>query len=282
MKSIKCLITSGCSLSEKSLYAKTWPFWLKDYFDPDEFLNTGRSSSGNEYIARKAIYSVSESLKKHKPEDITVLIMWSTLSRKAFIVDDSNILNVERMRRDREGNYPDCHTYQGSDIKNVPVVNTKEPSWIWFNAHWNDEPIQDWYINYDNIHQQLERTVWDMLQVQNYCNIHGVSYYWMSVNGSFEHEYNLIKSMGYDTNYVDYLIESLDKTLCIDKDIAHWVKSNCPENMPSDDETHPLSEGHKEYTKSVIVPFLEQRFKRSELIEEKIKLMKERDPYKYN
>ena len=76
------IITSGCSFT---LGDGTWPYHInqKKY---GSVANVGDTGAGNSYISRSVIWEVNDQLKKGKnPNDITVLIMWSGVSRKEFL-----------------------------------------------------------------------------------------------------------------------------------------------------------------------------------------------------
>ena len=88
----KLLITSGCSFSEcihyeNPAFKKNWPIHLAESlkeFGYTEHISLGLPSQGNGLISRGIIYNVIEALKKYKPEDILVGVMWSGSNRHDY------------------------------------------------------------------------------------------------------------------------------------------------------------------------------------------------------
>tara|TARA_B100002019_G_scaffold174112_1_gene150531 strand:+ start:393 stop:1340 length:948 start_codon:yes stop_codon:yes gene_type:complete len=75
------IITSGCSFT---LGDGTWPWHIDEKYG--FIANVGNTGAGNSYISRSVIWEVNDQLKKGKsPNDISVLIMWSGISRKEFL-----------------------------------------------------------------------------------------------------------------------------------------------------------------------------------------------------
>lgn len=251
--STKSLLTSGCSFSEHFNHwstKRTWPAFLQDYFpNGTEFVHTGMGSTGNDLIARKGIFMCSNALKEYKHDQIVLLLMWSGLARKAILSDNrTNIIRAEHFRKSHNSLVPS----QGSNYANE-LLDTNTPSWVWFNPSWlNDPGVADWYIKYDNDHQQFDATLWNMLQVQNFCKLHNIQYHWMTMNNELD---NFISMYG-NNFYSLYLIEQLDMSNRISMHGEYeWILSNHPDKF-LEDKMHPSPEGHKLFTNDVIVPYL--------------------------
>jgi hypothetical protein len=73
----KKLIASGCSFTFEPW---SWPTPTSQLLNMD-LINVGMGSQGNGLISKKIIYTVDKELKKTKPEDILVGIMWSGIDR---------------------------------------------------------------------------------------------------------------------------------------------------------------------------------------------------------
>ncbi len=250
---VKALLTSGCSFSEhftKWSTKRTWPAFVADHFvNSDLILHTGMGSTGNDLIARKAVFMCSQALEKYAGNEIVLLLMWSGLARKAFLTDNrTNIFTAEHFRSAHDT----ITISQGSNYLNE-IVDTNQPSWIWFNPSWlNDPGVNNWYVDYDNDHQQFDATLWNMLQVQNFCKLHGIQYHWMTMNNELD---RFIDMYG-ENFYSSYLIKQLDMTnrVCTLGEYE-WTLQHHPDKF-LEDKMHPSPDAHELFTESVIVPYL--------------------------
>ena len=94
---IKHLITGGCSFSLYSIPHENWlePLtnWLKIKNPNLTHNHTGYSSQGQELIQKKVTLSIIEALESGlKPEEIFVVVMWSGTFRKAWYIDNPNVI----------------------------------------------------------------------------------------------------------------------------------------------------------------------------------------------
>lgn len=206
-------------------------------------------STGNDLIARKGIYMCSRALKECAGDQIVLLLMWSGLARKAMLTDNrTNIMRADHFRRSQDM----VISRQGSNYLNEPL-DVHAPSWVWFNPSWHSDPgVEDWYIKYDNDYQQFDSTLWNMLQVQNFCKLHNIQYHWMTMNNELD---RFIYMYG-NNFYSEYLIDQLDMSnrICSQGEYE-WVLANHPDKF-LEDQMHPSPEAHKLFTQSVIVPYL--------------------------
>lgn len=254
--STKSLLTSGCSFSEhfnQWSTKRTWPAFLQDYFaNTVSVLHTGMGGTGNDLIARKAIFMCADAVKQHRGDEIVLLLMWSGLARKAMLTDNrTNIVKAENFRRAHDT----LTVCQGSDYLNNPL-DVHTPSWIWFNPSWTNDPgVEDWYVKYDNDYQQFDATLWNMLQVQNFCKVHNIQYHWMTMNNELD---RFIYMYG-NSFYSSHLIEQLDMSnrICAQGEFE-WITDHHPDKF-LEDLMHPTPEGHKLFTDSVVVPYLRNR-----------------------
>jgi hypothetical protein len=92
---IKLIITGGCSFSDQySIF--TWPILLQQRvqskYPKIKFRHTGMASQGQELIQKKISIALIEELENYKPNEILVLPMWSGTERKAFWIDNPEIV----------------------------------------------------------------------------------------------------------------------------------------------------------------------------------------------
>jgi hypothetical protein len=85
---VKHILTFGCSFTANP---PCWPYRLREITKPNiRHYNFGKDSVGNGYISRKVIYTLSQlESKKIKPEEVLVLVMWSSPFRSEYYIDDS-------------------------------------------------------------------------------------------------------------------------------------------------------------------------------------------------
>lgn len=237
----KVLIASGCSFTFEKW---NWPGHLSTYVGI-EVINVGMGSQGNGLISRKLIYAVENALKKYKPEEILVGVMWSGTDRTEY------------------------HTYDGSDvlhwgfktldpnIKNPTNVVNGEYNWRIMNHHWNNKESLNYYENFHTAIYGMVSTIEHVLRIQWYLKHLGIDYFMstymdifsdkvLTENGEIKH---LFKMINFET--------FLPVTGCYE-----WVKENHPEiGLPSNDKTatHPTSLGHQKFSEEVIVPYLKEK-----------------------
>jgi|APGre2960657423_1045063.scaffolds.fasta_scaffold05157_2 hypothetical protein len=99
---MKHIVVSGCSFTNNfrcnldderrwerdSIEDWTWAHWLQNYLKDTHILhNYGTITNDNKTIVRSIIYKVTDLLKEGvKPEDISVVAQWTTLTRNSFFV----------------------------------------------------------------------------------------------------------------------------------------------------------------------------------------------------
>lgn len=194
------LITSGCSFSH-SKNPVTWSHMLSNAnLRFDEQYHEGYPSIGNELISRRALHRCTEHLDKK----ITLVVMWSTINRKSFLTDNSVNLSPSMIHE----------YYSQLETPLVPFTNgidynnqQTDPSWCTLNSDIGSLPEHtSWYLNYDNVHQQLESTLWNMLCVQLFCEKHNIEYYFTNITEDFQIQVTRLK----DYFYANYLRNQID------------------------------------------------------------------------
>ncbi len=108
---MKHIVVSGCSFTNnfrinirderdwktEPIQDWTWAYWLQDSLkNTHELHNYGTITNDNKTITRSIIYKVSQLLKEGvSPEDISVIVQWTTLTRNSFFVtpEKYNLVN---------------------------------------------------------------------------------------------------------------------------------------------------------------------------------------------
>lgn len=115
---IKKLITSGCSFSDPG--EPTWPLELEKFLKQSNpnlvSKHFGVSSQGNELIQKKVTKEILESIEQYHPSELLVCVMWSTVDRKSFLVDQYTAEKISRFWKEEKSDI--FWAIQFSDLEN--------------------------------------------------------------------------------------------------------------------------------------------------------------------
>lgn len=227
MSEVKVLLTSGCSFTEtEEGHTRCWPLPLSEILQIP-LVNYGKSSVGNQYIARTIILGVEKLLQEYTAKDILVGVMWSGTDRH--------------------------EVYQNE--------------WKIMNAHWEDNLSTAYYTNlHDLTGAALMSTYWQFL-IEHYLQNKGIKYFMTRIASrcselileeSDNNEYKSLQANRKNWLPVKGQFDWL-KTDCrlpftklekegIDSENQDWL-------------CHPDDAQHKEFTKQVILPWLKETYK---------------------
>jgi hypothetical protein len=183
---IKFVITGGCSFSDQ-FSTQNWTRLLEVKINskyPDvKFRHTGSQSQGQELIQKKISIALIEELKNYKPHEILVLPMWSGTERKAFWIDNTEIVkDIMSAYEKGEGAYllqfADLYTQIDQD-KIKFAKNTKynpEGGWYMSNYFINDSAISKEFFNlHKTIIGYVTMSLENIIFLQNLCKLKGVN-----------------------------------------------------------------------------------------------------------
>ena len=146
---IKRIITGGCSFSDQ--WTETsWIYSLqnklKESYPDVTFNHTGFGSQGNELIQKKMSLALFEDLQTYKPDEILMLPMWSGTERKAFWIDNKDMIQEIAESWPKLGifgnlQFHDLHSQANHD--NIKIVNAGEMDGFPKNTRYNTEG--GWY-----------------------------------------------------------------------------------------------------------------------------------------
>jgi hypothetical protein len=247
MTKIKCLITAGCSYSQFPCGVATWPAPLNDHIKPETVLYLGHAAAGNGIISRNVIYNVTEALKKYKPEEILVGIMWSGADRtETFSLESIETTHLGFHGGD-ENNYCNPMSIIGNHNKNYYMTAT-----CWDDTR--SKNAKEFMINEVRAMVTLEH----VLRTQWFLKLHGISYFMT------EYDYDCF-TIHYSEN-LDFISQSPDLKFLWDQvEWEHWLPiKNCLEwvvlhsGFEHDDpnDPHPTTLQHAALVERVIIPFL--------------------------
>jgi hypothetical protein len=243
MKNIKCLITAGCSYSQVPNTDVTWPVHLTEYLQPEEVHYLGQGAAGNGVISRKLLYTLNESLKKYKSDEILVGVMWSGYDRREYYSKHPIV----------------CHEISyGIDVYGNPInIMGPDRNWHLINRHWNDPLTTGFMENLFNDEDSLIITIEHILRVQTFLKYKGIKYFMT------EYDHDVFDVFPYKGELVEncpdvkYLFDQIDKsywlpiTNCYD-----WSKYESGFDFARPPDPHPSTKQHKALTERIIIPFL--------------------------
>ena len=272
---IRKIITSGCSFSD-TVTPYTWPNQLESYItknidDSVRFDHRGLSSQGQELIQKKASHAIYEALATgYKPNEIAVFVMWSSVDRKSFYIDNLDIISeiVANWKGSNQG-----WNLQFADLKNhlaLPnAVTTKGSSnnlvrynekggWFITSAHVTDEVrfIRDYFmmgshaISVGMCHDTLQ----NILSLQYLCQSKGIKLYQQFYMDNIIKDIDRYK----DHQIVKYLYDDLDKASFISDRSIHNYMDGREEMFVGVGNSHPNGLGHRIWLNEVMLPRLEK------------------------
>jgi hypothetical protein len=253
---MKALVTSGCSFSESSrFYQKkdnkrfsTWPSWLWRYLGEDrEFISGAMGSQGNGLISRSLLYHADSALKRYRPEDILVGVMWSGTSRFDYRCSDPNRLSSKVENID-DGAMENPTGF----VKEVP-----EKNWVIGNHHWRHRESQTYYNYFYDHTGHTIYTLEHMLRIQWYLKEKNIKYFFTLYTDFL---YEDIRNRHPE---IAYLYEMLDQSnfLPVTSELGWLIKEKIfPEDLARPHQNdHPTARQHEAFTKQVILPHLEAK-----------------------
>ena len=230
----KILITSGCSFSETiSPWIDTWPRHLARAMPDYQHVSKAMSSQGNGLISRSIIHACTE----YKDADLLVGIVWSGPDRHDFYLEDNKVDTTE------------------DDCMENPTGFTENKRWIILNHNWRNQYAKAYYgMFHDSIGGKIY-TLEHILRTQWFLKHHNIKYFMSTYTKEvLEH----IK----DQLDCKHLYDLIDFNCFLPTDgIYEWVQDNIGDSgFPKADDNHPSSAAHKQFTESVILPFIEDKY----------------------
>lgn len=237
----KLLITGGCSFSECiSTNIDTWPRHLAKNLQGYKHISTAMGSQGNGLISRKIIYEVSKALNNGvSPDDILVCIMWSGSNRHDSYFQTANLVYTKN--------------HDGWMENPTKVVETNpNKCWHIFNHHWQTPLNVSYYRGFYDPVMAAIQTLEHILRVQWFLKCYGIKYmmttYMAAVFTQINHpECKHLYAMVDKSNFLDVAGE------------YEWCKKKALHPFPNEDDPHPSTEQHGEFTEKVILPFLKEK-----------------------
>ena len=231
------LLVGGCSFtynnSEKHIV--TWPYYLRDLCNFNSVIDCSLPGAGNYHISQSVMWSIE--CNNFDPDKTLVIVMWSGFQRDDCIID-SGMLN----------DYPFVFNYTKNTVSAITGGiggngNTK--------------------INFLNNLEQFKTT--ESRSIENFLYINSLNNFLQNKNFNFLF-----------LNYLDYtlpnrsneknILNSLPKQIqnrykqIMDTNVENIYKFCLKNNLLTDDDFHPSPDGHLEWTKMHLVPYLAAKY----------------------
>lgn len=272
----KRIITCGCSFSEpKTPY--TWSRLLEKRLhkkNPNlSFDHRGLASQGNELIQKKVIHAINKALKEgYKAEDINVFVMWSGHERRAWYIDNTDVIEMilDHWRKqstvafqlqfgDLE-NSADCPAQLGEDSNPQKhyVPYNKYGGWYINSPAFNELPFFKEYFMLSTHMASIILLLENIVMLQSFCQARNIKLYEQFY---MDYVYDEIKK-NKDHKEVKHFFELINWNNFINlKSIHGYLKEKAVtegQYFKSKLDNHPNFDGHLIWTDEVIIPYLEK------------------------
>lgn len=284
---IKHLITGGCSFSHCIPNGiESWPGYITRYLKNKNpkltYKHTGYPSQGQELIQKKVMLEIIESLERGtRPEDIQVIVMWSGTHRKAWWIDNKNIINeiVKLMsnnlinRRVSEflslkDGFTESASFKMANGKQYQYSSTGGWYFTVDGSECDAEFIKQYYM-FDHTPIGIGKTtisLENIIMLQNFCKLNNIKliqqFYMDTVLEDIEQYKDhlninyLYKQLDFNTvikngifNYLQKFLPTVDASIAFDNKKGYFM----------DDRTHPGPLGVAAWCNNVLLPFLESK-----------------------
>jgi len=267
---MKMLLTSGCSFTEDIPGGFYWPNLISKQMNT-KLVNIGSGMSGNSFIAKKLINTISHHYMDDK--DLVVGVMWTDISRKDILVSREETLEWSDVTTEK---YPDEHPhnklwldYVIDDKLTYPTVTMsgktyKESKYIkslWMKSgmhHWKEADTEfwkTWYIDYYTFEGMFWETLENILRTQWFLEKYNIPYFMTSVTDLFTEGLSKYEEPKHLYDLID-----MDK-FCLYDGTKGIYEHNVENNIPFDETMHSTQKGQKAFCEDVIIPKVEEYFK---------------------
>lgn len=250
-----CSFTHGCELSDYSFDLnqdevvinasdKTWANHITKNIFPNAILeNAAWPGIGYESIVRRIIFQCEKNLKIHKPQDIVVVVMWTSVLRREFVsVSDIKKQNYEEY-------FLNTLPSDATGRLLINGVPTKDKESLRHRSHiWSKEKLTRTVQTFYNYRNTYDNRIYKALQqldyLNNYLNNKKIKYFYTCAFDDIRHDHKseniFIQDLINRTNTKDFFKKN-------DNGFYVYSKEN---NFPCGTHAdHPLDEAHEFWAK---------------------------------
>jgi len=291
---LKHLITGGCSFShysDEDSWITNLTNWLKIYNPNLTYEHTGYRSQGQEMIQKKVTLAITDALQSGiKEDEIIVVVMWSGTYRKAWYIDNKDI--IKEMVKGWP-NFQGGMTSQFLDLKNNQVkypnyFKTKSGDFFDYN------PEGGWYFTVDGSDCKLDfvqqyylldgyyggvgkthSSLENIIMLQNFCKLHNIKFFqqffmdfvYQDIEQNKNHQIinYLYKQLDFNNIITEGMFEYIHTLLGIPrhevKNITYEERKKLNEGKLyfSNDGFHPGKLGVSNWCDNILFPFLKNK-----------------------
>lgn len=232
------IIVSGCSFTYNNheTSAVTWPYYLRDLGGFDQVYDTSMPGAGNYHISNSLIWALESD--QLDPEKSLVIVMWSGADRDDYITPSSNI-----------NEYPFGFNYS----KNVSSAitggshpaaggNTLESARHFFATKTNESRSIENYLYITNTWNYLQNNGYRFVFL-NWCD--------SDLPSRAPNHFDIKKHLPTQAR------KNLENMIVSVTDPYEFALKN---DLLWDDDFHPSPTGHLTWTKTILLPKLQQLF----------------------
>ena len=294
---VKHLITGGCSFSNGGEFGG-WTGYLSNYLktlNPEMTCDhTGFLSQGQELIQKKVMLAISEALARGcSNEDILVVVMWSGTYRKAWYIDNPDIVD------DIVKGMPNFNGGMCKEFLDLKDQIPGEPAFFETanGSRFEYNPNGGWYftvngseckLDFVKQHYLLDRvlsgvgkvstSLENIITLQNFCALNKVQliqqFFMDSVYQDIDDNKNhqiinyLYKQLDFPNIIKDGMFEYMHKPLGVSRADAINLSHTERLRLQGDskyfyvDGFHPGELGVNHWCEEVLIPFVEPRIKK--------------------
>lgn len=259
---MKTLLTGGCSFTEDLPGGYYWPNIVSKQMNT-KLVNLGSGMSGNSFIAKKLINTISHHYMDEK--DLVVGVMWTDVSRKDILIDRKETLKWKEIKKPSSKFWPD-HVIDDTLTYPTVTMGGNAPSkvikslWMKSGGLWNSTMGDKnfwgtWYKDYYTFEGMFWETLENILRTQWFLEKYKIPYFMTSMNDLFTEGLSKYEEPKHLYDLID-----MDK-FCLYEGTKGIYEHNVENNIPFDNTVHSTQEGHEAFCEDVIMPKIEEYFK---------------------
>ena len=229
----KNLIVSGCSFTHNSSneYCVSWPYYLRDMAGFKTVLDTSMPGAGNYHIANSLQWAIENDMPD--PKESLVIVMWSGNDRDDFIIPRLGFTNGP-------------HKFHYSTKSGTAITGGAAGiSNLW-------PELAEKMKRFTELKTKESRAIENYLIInatKHYLENKGFSYYFLDY---IDRE---VPNRTLDFSIEPYLPKPLANSLNDSKlKVENLYVYSLKHEFLSDDDFHPVSEGHYQWVKNCLLP----------------------------
>jgi len=244
MDTNKILVAAGCSFTQFHLDSieENWPVSLGKELNYHTFYE-GAGAAGNDFICRRLIHRLINCLKEYNPEDILVGVMWSGVTRKSVILQNTGY---------------SFKFFNGNAHFQNPNNIAEECNHYFLHPYWDDELSTAYYKHFFDELGSYVYTIENILKAQWFLKLNKIKYFFTthhesSFDGSNFKQYH-------DNPEVKYLLDEIDFSNFLPiSNMDDWNRNESGFTYHDRNPDHPTPEMSRKFTETIILPHLKSK-----------------------